>query len=111
MPHRKSYSDPEVPLVTEPNREFIQRHFDVIAVNVRGAQEVKWVDGAAYTEKTLARRLKVYGTPTTLFLDPEGKVALRLTGYQSPGAVHQALEYVHDGRYRTQPSPGGRTLP
>ncbi|OGI47049.1 MAG: hypothetical protein A2637_03685 [Candidatus Muproteobacteria bacterium RIFCSPHIGHO2_01_FULL_65_16] len=84
------------------NMEYIRKHFDVIAVNVRGAQEVTWIDGATYTEQDLAIRLKVVGTPTLVFIAPDGKKVLQMNGYRTPPTLRHALEYVHDKEYRNQ---------
>lgn len=84
------------------NREYIQKNFDVIAVNVRGAGDVTWIDGANYSEQELALKLKVYATPTLVFIDPNGKKVLQLNGYRSPASLRQALEYVHTKAYRQQ---------
>src|SRR3990172_1128326 len=84
------------------NREYIRKNFDVIAVNVRGAQEVTWIDGATYTEQDLAIKLKVVGTPALVFIDPDGKKVLQLNGYRTPPTLRHALEYVHDKAYRNQ---------
>lgn len=79
---------------------FIRRHFDVIGLNVRGERELEWIDGAKHTERTLAGKLRVWGTPALVFLDPEGGIALQLNGYRSPQALRQALEFVHERAYR-----------
>jgi len=84
------------------NAEYIRKHFDVIAVNVRGDAEVTWIDGATYTEQALAIKLKVVGTPSLVFIDPDGKKVLQLNGYRSPPVLRTALEYVHDKAYRDQ---------
>ena len=84
------------------NRAFMQKHFDVIAVNVRGGLEVVWTDGATYTERSLARRLKVFGTPTIVFLGLDGAKVLQLGGYRDPRALRHALEFVQSGSYRSQ---------
>jgi len=42
----------------------------------------------------------VYATPTILFIDPEGRIALRLNGYRQPRTLRQALEYVQQKAYR-----------
>ena len=84
------------------NMEFIRKHFDVIAVNIRGAGEVTWIDGATYTEQSLAQKLKVVGTPALVFLSPEGKKVLQLNGYRTPPTLRHALEYVNDKAYRNQ---------
>lgn len=82
--------------------DFMRRHFDVIGINVRGAMEVAWIDGNAYTEQALARRLKVFGTPTLVFLRQDGGTALQLAGYREPRALRQALEYVQGRHYAAQ---------
>jgi thioredoxin-related protein len=84
------------------NHDFMREHFDVIALNVRGAMEVAWIDGATYTERSLARRLKVFGTPTIVFLGLDGDMVLQLAGYRDPGALRHALEFVQGRHYRTQ---------
>lgn len=85
------------------NKAFIQAHFDVVAVNIRGALGVRWIDGANYTERTLARHLGVFGTPTLVFLGREAGKALQLSGYRDPAALRTALEYVKSEAYRSQP--------
>ncbi|HEY7658785.1 MAG TPA: thioredoxin fold domain-containing protein [Burkholderiales bacterium] len=89
--------------VSGENRDFIQRHFDVVAVNVRGSLEVRWIDGVSYTERGLTTHLKVIGTPTLLFLGEDGGIALRLNGYRDPAALRAALEYVQSRSYHSQP--------
>jgi len=89
--------------VAGENRAFMEKHFYVVAVNVRGSTEVTWTDGAKHTERTLTRQLRSYGTPTIVFLDPQGKVVLKLTGYRDPRTLRTALEYVQSGSYRDRP--------
>jgi thioredoxin-related protein len=83
-------------------KEFIERHFDVIALNVRGSQSVGWFDGRHYSERVLMDKLKVRGTPTIFFIDPKGKIALQLTGYRSREAFRRELEYVQRQAYRRE---------
>ena len=87
-------------------KDFLQQHFDVIAIDIRGSHAVEWLDGRSYTEKELADVLKVVGTPTLLFVDEQGKVVLRLNGYRQPGAFRQALEYVHGRHYLSETLAG-----
>jgi thioredoxin-related protein len=84
------------------NHDFMRAHFDVIGLNIRGALEVTGTDGARFTERSYARHVKVFATPTIVFLDREGGKALQLTGYRDPAALRQALEYVHSASYRRQ---------
>jgi len=61
-----------------------RRHFVAVALNVFGERELQWTDGRTMREKELARALNIRGTPTLLFLDERGVVALRLVGYVPP---------------------------
>jgi thioredoxin-related protein len=74
--------------------ETMQASLESIAVNMWGDREVVTIDGTPYTEKTLAAALRVNYTPTLIFLDEQGKVALRLNGYYPPDEFRLALEYV-----------------
>jgi thioredoxin-related protein len=69
-------------------------HFEVIAINLWGDREVTDLTGAATTEKEFARALRVMFTPTLLFLDEQGGVALRLNGYYPPHRFNAALDYA-----------------
>jgi thioredoxin-related protein len=64
---------------------------------------VLWIDGATYSERALAGKLKVFATPTIVFLDLDGNKVLQLTGYRDPRALRDALEYVQSKSYRSQP--------
>jgi thioredoxin-related protein len=76
-------------------------HFVAIALNIWGDREVTWTDGRTMSEKELARALKVQFTPTLLFLDERGVVAVRLNGYYAPHRFEAALDYVI-GRMETK---------
>ena len=69
---------------------------DVLAINMWGDREVTWLDGETMTEKAFARKMRVMFTPTILFLDEQGNVALRINGYYAPAKFKAALAYVAD---------------
>jgi len=71
-----------------------RRHFNAIAINIWGDRETTWIDGKVLGEKALAARLKVQFTPTLLFLDEKGGIALRVNGYYPPHRFDAALDYV-----------------
>ncbi|MGA9033502.1 MAG: thioredoxin fold domain-containing protein [Sulfuricaulis sp.] len=83
-------------------REFIERHFDVIGIDIRGSRAVEWLDGHQYSELALAKMLKVYATPTIILIDHEGRTALRLDGFRKRQAFRQALDYVQQQAYRQE---------
>ena len=72
----------------------MQKNLDSIAINMWGDREVTATDGRSYTEKSLAAALAVNYTPTLIFLDEQGRVALRLNGYYPPERFRLALDYV-----------------
>jgi thioredoxin-related protein len=79
-----------------------RRHFDVIEMNIFGSREVNWIDGRPRSEKELAALLKVQFTPTLLFLDERGEIALRVNGYYPPPRFSAALDYVAGHRERQE---------
>jgi thioredoxin-related protein len=83
----ENFTDPEI-------KAYIIKHFDGISLNMWGDREVVSVAGQAFSEKTFAAALKVQYTPTLVFLDENGKVALRLNGYYPPADFRAALDYV-----------------
>jgi thioredoxin-related protein len=74
--------------------EKMRRGFVAIALNIWGDREVTWTDGRSFSEKALARELRVQYTPTLLFLDEKGAVALRLNGYYPPQRFAAALDFA-----------------
>src|SRR5207302_8147616 len=64
------------------------------ALNIWGDRDITSIDGKSMSEKALARTLNVQFTPTLLFLDERGGIALRLNGYQPPERFRIALDYV-----------------
>ncbi len=81
-------------------KEFTEKHFDVVALNIRGDRTVEWIDGKTYTEAILVQVLKVYATPTIMFIDPERRIVLRLDGFRKRQTLRYSLEYVQQKAYR-----------
>lgn len=80
-----------------------RRHFDVVAIDLRGDREVTDAAGKAMPEKAFAASMDVKFTPTFLLFDGTGKVALRLDGFQSPSRFDAALDYVASDAFRQYP--------
>ncbi len=72
----------------------MQRELLPVAMNVRGDREVTWSDGRKLSEKGLTALLKVRGTPTIVFFDAKGEVALRVSGYLDPVQFGAVLDRV-----------------
>ncbi len=82
-----NFKDPAIVATT-------RRHFDVIEINILGSRAVTWLDGKTRSEKEFALFLQVQFTPTLLFLDEKGAIALRVNGYYPPPRFSAALDYV-----------------
>ena len=83
-------------------RTYTQQHFDVIAIDIWGVQELTDPKGNLLTEREYAVRENTNFTPSLIFIDADGNEALRLRGYYPPYKFRAALEYVADEHYRTE---------
>lgn len=83
-----------------PLKDFIQAHFDVIAINTKGDREVAFSKDQSFTEKALSQQLQVQYTPTILFLDAKNNAVARLNGYRSPQKFEHIINYVNDAAYK-----------
>lgn len=72
----------------------LRERYDVIAFNMWGDRPVTGMDGITLREKHFASSFAVQFTPTLLFLDEVGKVALRLNGYVPPERFKAALAWA-----------------
>lgn len=80
--------------------DYTRKHFDALQIDLWGSQEVTDLDGKAYSEKVFSANHKVWFTPTLLFFDEKGKVALRINGYYPPHQFKTALRYVAERQDR-----------
>lgn len=103
-----------------------RQHFVAIAVNLWGDREMVWLDGTRGPEKEVARRLGVQFTPTLFFLETDGRIILRLNGYQPPERFAAIIDWLADRHHRREslaeylarldasspvlPAPGGAYL-
>lgn len=81
------------------NKEFIQKYFDVVNINVKGSVEIAWDENTTLTEKELAEKLKIQYSPTILFFNHEKEVVVRVNGYRNPAKFKNILEYVQGKHY------------
>jgi thioredoxin-related protein len=83
---------------------YTRKHFDVVAIDVRGDRQVTDYNGKVYkSEKTYAAKLRTNFTPSFLFVDVDGREVLRLTGYHPPYQFRAILEFVADKHYLYEP--------
>jgi thioredoxin-related protein len=111
-----TFADPEIV-------ERVQRHFDVIGIDVMSDLEVTDPQGSLHWAKDFAVQEQARFTPTLVFYGAEGLPLLRLVGHQPPDRFRRILDYLEDRQYETrtlraylheqdaEPSPGGTLTP
>nr|WP_242470706.1 thioredoxin fold domain-containing protein [Thiocystis violacea] len=82
--------------------EYTRRHFDLVPIDIWGTEEVTTPDGTLTTEREWSQREKTDFTPSILFYDARGEIALALRGYYPPYQFRAALEFVADGHYQRE---------
>lgn len=92
----------EVNLQTPDIVSYMRKNFDVIPLDIWNSRQVTDMQGVAMTEREYAIREKTNFTPSLIFYDLDGKVALRLRGYYPPYAFRAALKYVVEGFYKEE---------
>jgi thioredoxin-related protein len=92
----------EKDLVSGDIRAYIDRHFDVIGIDIHGQRMVTDLSGKEMEEGRFAVQENTNFTPSVIFYDRDGHEALRLRGYYPPYRFRAALEYVADGHYRKE---------
>lgn len=80
--------------------DYTRKHFDALEINLWGSREVTDLNGKSYSEKVFSAKHKVWFTPTLLFFDEKGNVALRMNGYYPPHQFMTALRYVAEKQDR-----------
>ena len=83
--------------------KYTQANFDVIAIDVLGQRQVTDFDGTVFNEKQFAIKHDTNFTPSLMFYNSKGQLALTLRGYRPPYQFRAALEYVTDQHYLKEP--------
>lgn len=90
--------------LAEPDiREALQRHFDVIGLEVISNAEITDAQGRTWTVKDYVAQEKAYVTPALIFIRDDGERWLRIVGYYPPEKFRGVLAYLLDGHYAREP--------
>lgn len=84
---------------------YTREHFDVVAVDIWSPEEVTTPDGRTMSQRDYALATGTNFTPSLVFYDRDGRIALRLRGYYPPYQFRAALEYVAGGHYKRESFP------
>ncbi len=82
--------------------KYTQKYFNVIAIDVRGDRTVTDFNGRTWSEKEYSARRKTNFTPSLLFFNSSGQLALKLPGYRPKYQFRASLEYVADAHYNRE---------
>ncbi len=83
--------------------KFTRKNFNVIAIDVRGDRRVTDFNGTVWSEKDFSSLKRTNFTPSLLFYNAKGQLALKLPGYRPKYQFRAALEYVADAHYKREP--------
>lgn len=94
---------------------YTRQNFDVIPIDIWSPEELTTPSGESMSEREYSQKLGTNFTPSLVFFDAEGHIALRLRGYYPPYQFRAALEYVAGGHYQREKFPvymarGDKTL-
>lgn len=92
----------EVNFKTDDIVRYTRDHFDVVAMDVWSTEEITSLEGQTMTQREFAIAMGTNFTPSLVFYDRDGKLALRLRGYYPPYQFRAALEYVAGGHYQRE---------
>lgn len=95
----------EVNFKTPDIVQYTRDNFDVIAIDIWSPEELTTPDGQTLGQRDFALQLGTNFTPSLVFYDGEGKMALRLRGYYPPYQFRAALEYVAGEHYKRETFP------
>lgn len=98
---KEAYSDTDV-------KKIVEDSFIFVKLDAEGSGKNSY-KGKSYSDSELAVYFQVSGYPTTVFLEPDGKVIeykydkypmSNLPGYYGADDFKKVLEYIRDGKYK-----------
>jgi thioredoxin-related protein len=81
---------------------YLKKHYDIIAFNIWGIDDIIDTDGKSFTERELSIRYKTNFTPSLVFYDLDGTPVFRLRGYYPPYKFRAALQFVVEEFYKEE---------
>ncbi len=92
----------EINLKIPDIKSTLRKNFDVVPIDIQDSRQVTDLQGVSLTERAYSIREKTNFTPSFIFYDIDGAVALRLRGYYPPYSFRAALKYVVEGFYKEE---------
>lgn len=91
-------------------KKIVSENFIFVKLDAECSDKVNY-DGKQYTEQELASYFEATGYPTTVFLEPDGKlielkydnvILKNIPGYFKAAEFKKILDFVKDGKYKDQ---------
>ncbi|WP_293648202.1 thioredoxin family protein [Thiolapillus sp.] len=82
--------------------KYTRDNFDVIGIDIWSPEEVTDPAGNTMSQRDYALKMGTNFTPSLVFYDKDGNIALRLRGYYPPYQFRAALEYVAGEHYKRE---------
>lgn len=89
---RETFSDKDI-------IDYLSENFIGVKLNAESKKKMKLADGA-FTGRDISRKFGVRGYPTYLFLNPDGELVFRTSGYSPPDRFMVFLKYVNSGKHK-----------
>ncbi len=82
--------------------QYTRENFDVIPIDIWSVEELTDMNGNVMSERDFAHRENTSFTPSLMFYDADGNLAMKLRGYYPPYQFMAALQYVAEGHYKRE---------
>lgn len=82
--------------------QYTQENFDVIPIDIWSPEEVTNMQGESMSQREFAQKENTSFTPSLMFYDANGELAMKLRGYYAPYQFMAALQYVAEGHYKRE---------
>jgi len=82
--------------------QYTQENFDVIPIDIWSPEEVTNMQGESMSQREFAQKENTSFTPSLMFYDAKGELAMKLRGYYAPYQFMAALQYVAEGHYKRE---------
>lgn len=89
-------------LADDDIKNYLTKHYDVIAFDIWGIDDIIDTDGKKSSERELSIKYKTNFTPSLIFYDIDGTPVFRLRGYYPPYKFRAALQYVTEMFYKSE---------
>ena len=83
-------------------QNYLRKHYDLIAFDIWGIDDIIDTDGKKYTERELSIHYKTNFTPSLIFYDADGTPVFRLRGFYPPYKFRAALQFVAEEFYKEE---------